>query len=619
VKNIVRAAAVTLLLAIVWIWRSVPSIRAGGLAPVVDIDGGVEKTIAFPAKDLTLFGHAIDPAFHAMTVQWSQISGPAPAVFSAPWALTTCVTFAAPGTYSFRLAVNNGTNTVTANNTVTVLGAESQTAFYVDPTYTGSGGDGSPAHPWTSLHASGATNNSIWPAINFALSKNNVVVYFSARQAGSDTPEVESRELDVWRTDTSTHRLTLDGMSKYNTSDVAPAWVNYSGLNRFHIAIANGSLSIGVQGPNNSFPMNYTTIRGFDVSGATGRVLLAGNYITLEYTHVHDILQTGANIQLQPPVRDYPNCTPLFGNLHDITVRGNIVDHGFGEGIYLSGTYFKAAQGGCVNWGNTHRDILVEKNIIDQTASNGGESDNIDMKAGLVNVTIRKNNLFGGAVATRGIVSTGVFPNPDGTRNTRTNFLVEDNGIHDRAGRAIDIQNQNGATIRNNVIANTAQGGINIESPVGESWPYTVSSRVEIFNNTIYNIGEAFANNDATLTIFENNLIAATAAIPPGAQELSKSSSSTVTTDYNIYIQGGQLGGGWTEGPHSIALPAGTALFVNPANIDFHLVPGSAAIGRGINLSIMGFTTDIKDMSRPPGTAAWDIGAYEFSPAQLLR
>jgi hypothetical protein len=345
--------------------------------------------------------------------------------------------------------------------------------------------------------------------------------------------------------------------------------------------------------------------------------LLAGNYITLEYTHVHDISKAGANIQLQPPVRDYPNCLPLFGNLHDITVRGNTVDHGFGEGIYLSGTYFKAVQGGCLNWGNTHSDILVEGNVIDQTASNGGESDNIDMKAGLVNVTIRKNDLFGGALTTRGIVSTGVFPNPDGTPNTRTNFLVENNRIHDRAGRAIDIQNQNGTTIRNNVIANTAQSGITIESPVGESWPYIVSTRIELYNNTLYNIGETFANNDATLTIFENNLIAGTAAIATGAQELSKASSATVATDYNIYIQSGHLAGGWTEGPHSMALTAGAALFVKPAMNDFHLVPGSAAIGRGFNLSFTGFKTDIDGMSRPQGNA-WDIGAYEFSPAPLM-
>src|SRR2546429_4734976 len=104
-------------------------------APPV-VDAGPARVIAFPAKDLTLFGHATDPNNDPLTVQWTLTSGPAPVGFSAPWALATTVSFTATGTYTFQLAASDGTSTVTSSTTVTVNSASSQTAFYVDPTVT---------------------------------------------------------------------------------------------------------------------------------------------------------------------------------------------------------------------------------------------------------------------------------------------------------------------------------------------------------------------------------------------------------------------------------------------------------------------------------------------------
>src|SRR6516225_9917498 len=106
-------------------------------APVVD--AGPPKIIAFPAKDLTLFGHASDPGTDQLMVQWTLTGGPALVRFSAPGALATTVTFTAAGTYTFQLAVSNGTDSVTSCTTVTVNDASSQTEFYVDPTFIGAG------------------------------------------------------------------------------------------------------------------------------------------------------------------------------------------------------------------------------------------------------------------------------------------------------------------------------------------------------------------------------------------------------------------------------------------------------------------------------------------------
>jgi hypothetical protein len=96
---------------------------------------------------LTLFGYATDPENNLLTVLWTLASGPAGVSFSAPTALTTTVTFTATGTYTFQLAVSDGTSTVTDSVMVTVNPATSQTAFYFDPTYTGSTQNGSASAP----------------------------------------------------------------------------------------------------------------------------------------------------------------------------------------------------------------------------------------------------------------------------------------------------------------------------------------------------------------------------------------------------------------------------------------------------------------------------------------
>ena len=122
-----------LLVLVVLLLLPVEAAFAAGSPPTVDV--GPNKILSFPAKDLTLFGHASDPENDPLTIAWTTTSGPAMVTFSAPWALATTVTFAAIGTYTFQLSVSDGTSVVTRSVTVTVNPASSQTAFYVDPSY----------------------------------------------------------------------------------------------------------------------------------------------------------------------------------------------------------------------------------------------------------------------------------------------------------------------------------------------------------------------------------------------------------------------------------------------------------------------------------------------------
>lgn len=105
--------------------------------------------------------------------------------------------------------------------------------FYIEPDFAGSIQDGSAAHPWTGLDP--YPNHPAWTAINNALATSDVTVYFSARNAGSDTNQISYEGVNLARTNTSGNRLIVDGMSKCNTNDTSPAWADYSGSSKTEI------------------------------------------------------------------------------------------------------------------------------------------------------------------------------------------------------------------------------------------------------------------------------------------------------------------------------------------------------------------------------------------------
>ena len=564
------------------------------LAAAPTVSAGSPKTIALPAKDVTLFGRATDPEGDDLVVTWTG-SGPGSVSLSAPWALTTSVSFSQPGSYSFRLTVSDGGNVVTSDTTVQVLAAESQTAFYVDPTYTGTESDGSASRPWKSL-ATDYPTDARWTAINNALASNNVIVYFSARRAGSDASEVETKSVNIFRTNQSTNRLTLDGMSKYNANDAAPSWVANTGSTLFHIAITSGPMSIGVQTVNTSYPMHYTTVRGFELSGASGRALIAGNATVFEYNHVHDVTAVGATVQFQAAVRDYPVCTALFGNLRDITFRSNLIERGEGESLYIAGTYTRERDGGCPAWGNTHSDILIEGNTIGEAGNNGGEHDGIDLKAGLVNVTVRANLISNRPAGARAIVTLGLFYSP-GTCCIG-NYLIEGNLFRGNAAESVLLQKQNGAVVRNNV---SDRGGWMATSG-DDNTGYWISEKVSFYNNTLYSGGIVtyYVNRVSIM----NNILLSMSSYP---SIQGNSTGTNATEDYNLFdVDPAQM----VSGGHSLRVSS-SGLFANVSAGDLQLSSSSAARSRGANLSRTGFAIDFGTNARQTGSA-WDVGAFTY-------
>ena len=296
-----------------------------------------------------------------------------------------------------------------------VLSAEI-TNFYVDPDFIGTT-QGTADNPWTTL---GNGKSAQWAAVNAALASGDVNVYFSAREALSDIPDEITKQILIYRSDTSSHRLTLDGMSIYNTNDTVPQWVDYSGTSKMRIKITGQSLSIGTELGSGTGPMNYTTIHGFEVTGSTGRVVFGGSHVVIENMRIHDITNDGATLQLGSAVKMINGvCTEQYGRLTDITIRNNLIENGFGEGIYIADNYAPPAQGACPLYGNGHTNILIENNTIRNAGKNGGQGDGIDLKAGLLNVTVRANTIDNGNAT--GITVSPVF---DGVKQNLLKIIV---------------------------------------------------------------------------------------------------------------------------------------------------------------------------------------------------
>jgi parallel beta-helix repeat protein len=601
------------------------------------VDAGPAKTLIFPATDLTLFGHATDPENDPLTIQWTQTSGPAGVSFSAPNAAMTTVSFTKTGTYTFQLSAYDGTSLVTSSATVTVKLASSQTAFYVDPTYTGSTQNGSASAPWKSLLNSDSDYTSKWSTITTALASNDVIIYFSARQAGSDTIEQivppKGGRMFVNRgcrggtfncpsgDTTGSHRLTLDGMSMYNTNDATPSWASYAGANKFKINCSNtcGSMSIGWDDDNQR---DYITIRGFEVTGPGARVRWGGNYSYLERMWVHDVTTVGATVQFMSYVQD-GTCNPI-GIDHDVTVRNNMIERGIGEGLYVASNYNLAADGGCVsgpNSGDGHYDILIEGNTIREPGLNGDQGDGIDIKAGICNVTVRGNTITNTHAGTPpacsggdGITTLGRMPNS----THESNYLIERNVISHGgcaitgstdSSKGIAIGALWGATVRNNVINTFPGEGI-------VAWTRDVSTpknqRIRIYNNTIYNatLGGIAFSDFIDGPVLRNNLI-----FNNGGATIDGTVPS-INSDYNLLSP---TKSNLAEGSHTIVRTSGSGIVVNASGGDFHLTATSPAVNVAISLSTLAnlavgttaFTADIANVARPQG-GAWEIGAYEF-------
>ncbi len=401
-------------------------------------------------------------------------------------------------------------------------------AFYVDPDWDGAA-QGTATRPWTRLKA------AEWQKINNALRNDDVIVYFSAREAGSDRNETTTQKINVARENTG-NWLTLDGKSKYNANDSSPNWKSYGGASRFQIS-SDTCIRVNT---GDAVPQSKFVIRGFRLVAGSGGTegssvkIWGGSDIIVEQVEAtHASGATGGpGIHYMPAIKQNRSTSPCVasplhncGGFRNITIRNNTVHNTYGEGIYFggsSGLDFRA---------QSH--VTIENNVIYDVATRGGEGDGIDMKDANSNVVIRNNTIY------RSSPGTG----RDGIHSA-SGALIEGNFIryYGRSGIALSVTwndykgGRSNSIVRNNIIVGTGgsssysnHNGIRAAgSNEGDQW-----TNLQITNNTIYDVRGRwsigiFIAPQAGVSALHNNLVAniGNFCLQAGPQSLSNHSNN---------------------------------------------------------------------------------------------
>jgi hypothetical protein len=496
-------------------------------------------------------------------------------------------------------------------------------SYYVDPSFTGGGNNGSETNPWTRLNQAAQ-----WDTIDNALASDAVTVYLSARQAQSDIAETTNIGIFLRRTDGSTNLLTINGRSKYNVNDSIGSWLDYAGTNKFTVQTSGTASGVYANLSGIYTKRNHITIDGIKVitDHAGQSIYVGGDYFTItncEVTQTTSGSTSGGGIGF-----GYAKTVSgdWYGSCSNVVISNNYIHDVGGEGIYI---------GGCGNapCAAAHNNITISGNTIRDVGVDIGQPDGIDIKDGNSNITVSNNTIY----------MTNVLAKQGDGIVTESAATIERNFIYNfpRSGIFLseywdtNIGYRNGPIIRNNIIVNTSGGyvseganGITIYAVDGrDNW-----SNVKVYNNTIYGIsgnpgnGIRFYSAGTDITSGHevvNNIIARCSG-----REFRSSAYFTFTThDYNNYYD--TSGTIYTYGSVSVAYDGNLAaqetnsiktdpLFLSTwppyQAINFKLQTGSSAIDAGTPL--IGFFNDYVGLTRPIGVA-WDIGAYEYVGATL--
>lgn len=202
--------------------------------------------------------------------------------------------------------------------------------------------------------------------------------------------------------------------------------------------------------------------------------------------------------------------------------------------------------------------------------------------------------------------------------------VIEKNIIYENGalgGSAINCDGVSDSIIRNNLLYNNHASGISlyaIDAAEG-------SSRDKVYNNTIIqaagarwciNIPASSGAPNPTGNVIKNNILYQPDSAR-GSVLIYSSGVSGFESDYNVVVRFSINGGDSTTSlaawqslgydQHSISATP-SALFVDPANNNYHLKNGAAASNAGTSLAEV--TDDLSGFARPQGRA-YDIGCYE--------
>lgn len=478
------------------------------------------------------------------------------------------------------------------------------TCYYLDPDVTAGTHVGTQANPFQ-------TQAQMWTAANTVLAAGtDVYLYCSARGASSDTDQSWPGTVQIYqKTTTGTARFTLDGNSKYNTSDSAPSWTTYSGTSKCAVTRVypmNGSTHV---------KRNNVTISGIHLLGNQDKAfaVCGDNWIVEDNDIEHVAGTTQDPLFILMPTADNAHegsgdwCPPFTNGY----IQDNVIHDSYGELMYLGGvgcstfeTVNAKALGSDCNGGSAalcpggvalcgHDHITIRRNHIYNCGTRGAEGDCIDFKAGHTYFTLSDNLIEKTVSGSRCGVTQGHSSGVD-------QHIVFERNIFNCQGNTTDalfsFSNSwgvaNGFTFRNNIWKN-GTGGAYVRGYQSQTTPGAV-----FYNETFYNNSTVVFSNDSSITITIKNC-AFVANNASGSQ--NSFGSSSITADHNGFS--GTFGTTCTTCVSGVS--AATA-FTSAAGGDFTLPIGSPLRSVGTDLSAT-FTDDYTGATR---VAPWDIGAY---------
>lgn len=285
----------------------------------------------------------------------------------------------------------------------------------------------------------------------------------------------------------------------------------------------------------------YVTVDGFEITGSSRQGVLFGsssNNNIVSNNEIHHNPHAGIWLKgadhlienndihhsiLDFSVADDADFILFFGSGH--IIRGNNLHDNYKQGGDPHIDCFQT-------WGPAS-DILIENNICNLPTQSGHmQGSNL---SGSIDGLTFKNNTF------INIGSGGINNWHGGAKNLH----VLNNTFHGVGSYPVELMNNTGAIVKNNIFSNCAKQYL------------STNSSVDVGHNAVYNGGST----------------------PPGSAN---------------------TGDKWNVNP----------LFVDAANGDLSLQPGSPLIDAGIALPNV--TEDFNGTPRPVN-GAWDIGAFEYS------
>jgi parallel beta-helix repeat protein len=247
--------------------------------------------------------------------------------------------------------------------------------------------------------------------------------------------------------------------------------------------------------------------------------------------------------------------------------------------------------------------VTIENNYIHHNLRSRG------LLPGGSNVTVRNNILeknggtgiyMGGAhnidvIGNSVLDHTGVHANGITAYQGSSNILILGNTVL-RGNCALTTQCSDSITMAYNILHTYGSGLCVADWSCGTEH----STNLHYYNNVIVSGGTASLYTGGTGLIAKNNIIDGWGASGPNISH--NIYTALAWSQYPAY--------GWYPGVGEIIEEDETKVFVDYANLNYHLKAGSCAIDAGTNI---GYSEDIEGNSVPTGSAV-DIGVYEYQP-----